>query len=190
MSTPPIPARLAHRPTRSGLAVPYISMEIDGQALLGEVRGIRVAECVVNRLCQACGQKILQRPFVFLVTQQMLDDGFSPEPPLHPECAAYSIKACPMVAGRMPTYSRAERDHTGKPCTVEGCDCGGIVTHNEGKRGEPSVPWFSAWIPDYQIAVRSTELPLVVGNVNGCLFTGAPVKVRPVPRPAVEGAVR
>src|SRR6476659_217163 len=112
MKPPPIPTRLAQRPTRNGLVVPYISMtDADGKAHLGQTRGIRVGECIVHGWCQICGTPLdRSRPLLFLVTQENIDDAFTGEPPLHPECAAYSITACPMIAGRMPTYAKHHPD--------------------------------------------------------------------------------
>lgn len=189
MPVPPIPERLAHRPTRSGLVVPYISITTgDGTAHLGQTRTKAVAECIVYRWCQICGRPLdRSRPLLFLATQQCIDEGFSTEPALHPECAAYSIKACPMVAGRMPTYAKHQTDLAGKPCPDPGCDCGGIVPGLPGRAGQTAPKWFRAWYRDYAIAVADEALGLVVGNVTGCGLLGEPVKIRPV-APAEAGS--
>jgi hypothetical protein len=160
--------------------VPYISLVQDGRAHLGGTRGIRVAKCIVDQLCQICGQKIEDRPTLFLCTQSMIDDGFTSEPPLHAVCGAYSAKACPMIAGRMATYAKHPHDATGQPCDVEGCDCGGWVTSGDGgKAGQLTEPWFRVWVSGYAIGVRE-EGPATVGNVSGAVFRGQIVKIRPV----------
>lgn len=182
MTPPPIPAHLAHRPTRSGLVVPYISITTaDGAAHLGQTRAKAVGECIVNYLCQICGRHLdRRRPLLFLATQEAIDDAFSTEPALHPECAAYSIKACPMVAGRMPTYAKHQTDLTGRPCGESGCDCGGIVSTLGGRAGQPAPAWFRAWYRDYVIAVADHDAGLVVGNVTGAALVGEPIKIRPL----------
>lgn len=183
MKPPPIPAHLAHRPVRGGLVVPYLSMTTaDGTAYLGQTRGKPVGECIVNRLCQICGRRLdPTRPLLFLVTQQNIDEAFTGEPALHPECAAYAIKACPMVAGRMPTYAKHQADHTGKPCSDPGCDCAGMVITAPGRAGQPApAAWFRAWYRDYAIAVADRTAGLVVGNVTGVGLLGNPIKIRPI----------
>jgi hypothetical protein len=179
VTAPPIPQRCADRPVVGGLVVPYISLVADGRTRLGGTRGIRVAECVVRGLCQICGQPLTDRPILFLATQTMIDEGFSSEPALHPECAAYSVKACPMVAGRTATYNRHPHDATGQHCGVDGCECGGWTTAEGGKAGEPAEAWFRVWVSGYAIGVREPG-PVTVGNVTGCVFTGRVVKVRQV----------
>lgn len=182
MKPPPIPAHLAHRPSRSGLVVPYVSMTTaDGTAHLGQTRSRPVGECIVNRLCQICGRPLDRaRPLLFLVTQQNIDEGFTSEPALHPECAAYAIQACPMVAGRMPTYAKHQADLVGKPCPDPGCDCLGIVATVPGRAGQPAPSWFQAWYRDYAIAVADPTAGLVVGNVTGIGLLGEPIKIRPI----------
>ncbi|PZG49852.1 hypothetical protein C1I98_11085 [Spongiactinospora gelatinilytica] len=57
--TPPIPLRLAGRPTQGGLVVPWISIHhADGRATLGAVHGSRVDTCLRSRCCQTCGEHL------------------------------------------------------------------------------------------------------------------------------------
>jgi hypothetical protein len=174
--------RLAHRPTRSGLVVPYISMTTaDGTAHLGQTRGKAVGECIVQCRCQICGRPLdRSRPLLFLVTQQNIDEGFTSEPALHPECAAYSIKACPMISGRMPTYAKHQADLTGLPCDEPGCRCAGIVSDVPGRAGQPAPDWYRAWYRDYGIGVADKTRGLTVGNITGAVLLGEPVKIRPL----------
>lgn len=180
MSVPPIPQRLARRPTRGGLVVPWISLQIGDRAHLGEVHNIKRVRCLVDGLCQIDGQPLGGGPYLFLGTQSAIDQGFSSEPPMHRECGAYSIRACPMVNGQMATWAKHKTDHTGKACPDPGCDCGGWVTEGGGGReGEPSEPWFQIWVTGWDIAVKE-EGPPTVGNVNGALFRGRIVRTRPI----------
>jgi len=184
VTAPPIPARCARRPLLGGLVVPYISLVAEGRTHLGGTHGKRVAECVAHYLCQICGQRLDPPPYLFLATQSMIDEGFSSEPALHPECAAYSVAACPMVAGAMATYNKAPHDVTGKPCGDPGCGCGGWTSDQSHVAGKPADAWFRVWVRSYAIGIREPG-PLTVGNVNGCAFKGQVVKVRPVARQAV-----
>lgn len=179
MAEIPIPERCAARPVHQGLVVPYVSLTIDGEVKFGQTHGIRVAECIVNHLCQICGRSLGPK-FVFLLAESMLAKRFSGEPALHPECAAYSTQACPMVGGRMRTYARAERDYTGKPCPDPACDCNGWVSDQHTNAGRPAEPWFSAWFTGYAIGIRDAARPLEVGNISGAVLDREPLKVRQI----------
>jgi hypothetical protein len=179
VSAIPVPQRCAERPLLGGLVVPYISLVAEGRTHLGGTHGIRVAECVTHYLCQICGEALGEPPYLFLATQTMLDEGISGEPALHPECAAYSQKVCPMVNGSMATYSRHPHDPSGKPCNLAGCDCGGWTSSDGENAGKPAEPWFRVWVRGYAIGVREAG-PVTVGNVTGCVFRGRVFKVRPV----------
>lgn len=177
---PPIPQRLASRPLSGGLVVPYISMPRPGHPgafILGETHGAKQGDCIVNYLCQIDGRPLGSPPYLFLGTQSAIDEGFSAEPALHPECAAYSVAACPMVNGSMPTYAKRERSHDGEPCGDPGCDCGGWTSTPGDKAGAPAEPWFRIWVFGYAIGVREPG-PLTVGNVNGAVFGGQIIKTR------------
>ena len=186
MTPPPIPQRLAHRPTVGGLVEPYISMRAGERVLLGQVKGIKVARCIVEQLCQICGRPLIPgAPFLFLGTQHVLDEHFSAEPALHPECAAYSMAACPMINGSMRTYSKHPFALDGRPCDDPGCDCTGYITHNPesgDKAGQPAEPWHQIWITDYTVGVRKPG-PLTADNVTGAVLTGRILKIREILRP-------
>jgi len=179
VSAPPVPRRCGGRPLSGGLVVPYISLVAQGRTRLGVAHGIKVAACVVDYLCQICGQALGDPPYLFLATQTMLDEGFSPEPALHPECAAYSVKACPTVAGRMATYNQHPHDPSGQPCDAPGCDCGGWTSPDGGTAGRQAEAWFRVWVRSYSIGLKEPG-PVTAGNVSGCGFKGQIIKVRPV----------
>lgn len=181
MAAPAIPQFLAHLPTRNGLVVPYISLEAAGRVHFGQTRGLRVARCFVEDLCQICGRGIEQRPYLFLATQGMIDDGFSSEPPLHPVCAKYSTQACPMLGGRMAVYAKHQADHTGTPCDDPDCSCPGIIRDDSGpgNAGEPAPAWFQAWYRNYAVGVRDASKPLAVGNITGAVLVDL-IKARPI----------
>lgn len=93
MTAVPIPQRCAGRPAQGGLVVPWISLPLaDGTFDLGNMHTSKVNTCFYQRRCQICGDRILGRT-VFFVPESKLDAMWAGEPPLHPECAAYSAKA-------------------------------------------------------------------------------------------------
>lgn len=186
MTAPPIPQRLAHRPTLGGLVVPYTSIQTTDRTSLGQSHGIKVGQCIVDKLCGVCGQSLDEQPgkrgpYLFLGTQESIDQGFSRDPANHPECAAYSIAACPMLHGGMKTYAKRPHDWTGKPCPDPGCDCGGWVATDpdEDRGGRPAEQWFRIWARDYVIAVRE-QGPVTVGNLSGAYFKDQIIKHRAV----------
>lgn len=182
MSAPPIPQRLARRPTLGGLVVPYVALTIGDRIHFGQTRGMKAARCIIDGLCQVDGKPLGAAPFLFLGTQSAIDEGFSSEAPLHPECAAYSAKACPMLNGAMRHYAKHDRSHTGEPCGDPGCDCGGWVSDPADKAGAPSEPWFQIWVSGYQLGVTDDTKPLTLETFNGAVFKGQIIKTRPIRR--------
>lgn len=188
----PIPQRCAGRPTQGGLVVPWISVQLgDAGFDLGNMHTSRVNTCFYQKRCQICGDRILGR-VVFFLAESALPEMHAGEPPLHPECAAYSAKACPMLNGRVRTYrkspSRSEGD-AGKHCNVPGCDCAGWRVSQDSQdreRGRPAEPWHAVWCTDYTITCPDEETQRLVAS--GAVPTGVslgaridhPLKVRPV----------
>jgi hypothetical protein len=182
--SPPIPARLAGRPTTpAGLVIPWISVVLaDGTAVLGNLHATRADQALLNKLCQICGQP-LDQPIVLFASESSHARGQTSEPGMHPECAAYSAKACPMVNGAMTRYHGGTGRVAGKPCSEPGCDCDGWIDTAPGpNRGRPAEPWFAIWVRDYAIGIdRATKRPnaaIYEYDKDGVRFT--PLKVRPL----------
>lgn len=186
-----IPQRLANRPTQGGLVVPWISVQLGDQGFdLGNMHTSRVNTCFYQKRCQICGDRIHGR-IVFFLTDSALTDMHAGEPPLHPECAAYSARACPMLAGRMRHYrtslSRAYGP-AGAYCDKPGCDCAGWQPSPDAssKAGQPAERWNAVWCADYTLTVPDEETAALIGRgaVPTRKMLGAridhPLKVRPV----------
>lgn len=178
MSKPAIPARCAARPTVGGLVVPAISVVLaNGRPVLGAVHRTKAMRCITGYLCQICEQP-LTRPLVVLVSERQLSKRYSPEAALHPECAAYSMSACPMLAGTQETY-RHSGSHIGSACSEPGCQCAGWVDADQNRpdiRGEPAGQWYAVWLDDYEIAITDRR------EVHGLAWRGiTPRRVRPIP---------
>lgn len=191
--TVPIPARLEARPRQGGLVVPWISVQLaDGTYDFGNVHNTRASLCFTQSRCQLDGERITGVPMVFFVSEPNLDGMTTQEPPVHPECAAYSRRACPMVAGSMKRYRRTpSRSHgpAGSKCFEPGCDCEGWVrTPGQGdtNAGLPAERWFMVWCRDFGITVpdEQTRRLVAAGAIPTGVSLGAkilsPLKVRPV----------
>jgi hypothetical protein len=177
MTAPPIPLRLAGRPTMGGLVVPWISVQHrDGRAILGAIHGSRTDTCIRQRRCQTCGDPLGER-IVLFARPRDIARGYIAEPALHPDCAAYSAKACPMINGSMTKYRTSPHKVDGKPCGEPGCDCAGWISADDQKArsDQPAEPWFALWITpgDYRTAVN--EHGKLVGIVVKDL---TPLKIR------------
>jgi hypothetical protein len=165
-TVPLVPATCAHRPTIGGLVRPWINIELadGGLDFRGQHRG-RAEKAITHKLCQVCGTG-LRRPIVLLGLAEHMRRLMFAEPPLHPECAAYTSHACPMVAGRMshhparPTLAEGPR---GARCPDEGCDCGGYVNHQPSERTEdrPAEAWYAVYVAAYT-AMRDQNGTLLV----------------------------
>jgi hypothetical protein len=108
--------------------------------------------------CQTCGERLLRPTVLFGGPEQVARLLFD-EPPLHPECALYASRACPMVAGRQERYRGSEpvsAGARGARCYVEGCDCGGWVPHPGPSSGatpnDPAHPWYAVYVSTYRLA--------------------------------------
>ena len=77
--------------------VPWFVMWIDGKPEFRIMDGKKVSRCLPERLCWTCGQKLNNR-VSFIVGPMCIVNRISGEPPSHPECAAYSVRACPFLS--------------------------------------------------------------------------------------------
>lgn len=170
---PPIPVALAHRPTIGGLVAPWVNVPLaDGGVDFRATHHSKWLRAWTEGICQTCGRSLTVRPVVFLGGRNEFA-GYFGEPPLHPECAAYAQRACPMVAGRQAAYGdRPELAHgqRGKTCPDPGCDCGGWTPHPGGAPhyGDPAHEWWALWADGWNLAA----------NPEGELLGGIPVGER------------
>lgn len=166
-----------------GVVVPFISVVAGGRPVLGSTHRAKADRCLMGRLCQVCGGPLGQ-PVVVLATTSQLALRYTSEPAMHPECARYSIMACPMVNGALTTYRAVDR-HLGTACDTEGCGCAGWVDSNYGatsKAGQPAEPWHTVWLDDYDLTANPD------GVLMGLSWQRIePLRVRPV-QPAPQEA--
>jgi hypothetical protein len=190
---PPIPASLAHRPVRGGLAQPWANVELaDGGTDFRSPHHTRYAEAWKRCLCQSCGRPAGDPAVLICGPRQILNRRYD-EPPLCPPCALYVSRACPMVNGRTVTYPdrpRVSEGHRGEKCGKPGCGCAGWqVTdpeHSADQGGQPNLPWYACWIHpgDYTVTAHKITKPCSDRGcehehliVNGCLLNVPPLKI-------------
>lgn len=164
---PPIPAGLAHRPTVGGLVIPWVQVRLaDGGADFRATHHTKWLQAWTHGLCQICGLA-LDTPVVLLGGPAQLEAYFD-EAPLHPWCAAYATKACPMLAGRLQRFADRQHlseGHRGQTCPDPGCQCGGWTPNTTTDRaGEPAHPWWAVWARSWTLAATP----------DGRLLGGAP----------------
>jgi hypothetical protein len=164
ITMPPIPAWLHHLSTVGGLVVPWISPRTaNGRYLLGSVDHDRMGQALLRRSCGVCGVP-LGRRLVLMMRLSDLPRRCTNEPALHPQCAAYTIAACPMVGGRLDHYrsSPPRLDAT----MLSAPD----VTIRQGAAAEP---WFAVWLADYRVIIDH-------GNLAASYVDTQPLRIRPV----------
>lgn len=190
---PPIPASLADRPVRGGIAQPWVNVELaDGGVDFRSTHHTRYEAAWSRCLCQSCGQPTGDRAVLVCGPRQILNRKYD-EPPVCPPCALYTSKACPMVAGRTEVYPdrpKISAGHRGAKCTDPGCNCDGwVITdpeHSADQGGQRALPWYACWIRpgDYtvtahKIVSRCSDLGCEHERliVNGCILNVPPLKI-------------
>lgn len=170
---PPVPVQLAHRPTLAGLVVPYVTPQaIDGRWLFGVIDQQRLWQCLTRRLCQICGQP-LDQPFVLLLRETDLPRQRISEPGSHPVCAAYTIRACPMVAGTISRYrsTPVRLDQHMLP-----------ASDTPARLGTPAEVWYAVWLDHYDVIIDA------INGLPAASFAGIqPRRVRRVSPAAARG---
>lgn len=179
---PPIPARCADRPTIGGRVIPWINVRLaDGGVDFRAQHTARLHTALDDRRCQVCSQP-LTAPMVLLGGPTQLQQLLFDEPPLHPECAVYTSRACPVVNGTVTTLPHGRKlseGSRGERCPVEGCDCGGWIPNADGRQ-KPTEPhlWYAVYANGFTTAMAPD------GDVLGALLVPDQVlKVRLVSRP-------
>lgn len=149
---PPIPVHLADFPTVGGLVVPYITLRHrNGTAALGLVDYSRMVHCFEEHRCGVCAEPVRDR-MVFLMRSLDLIRARSAEPGLCPPCAAYTMAACPMIAGRMAHYRRSQPAFISRRCDDPECTCSQWASTPEPQRyGHTAEQWFALWTTEYRL---------------------------------------
>jgi hypothetical protein len=161
-TVPPIPVWLAHLPTVGGLVIPWITPRIaDCRYLFGSVDGDRMEQALLRRWCGVCGRPHADR-LVLLMRLSDFPRQCINEPALHPQCAAYTLAACPMVAGHLDHYRSTLPwlDTTMAPAPD--------VTARQSASAEP---WFAVWLDGYRVVTDH-------GNLAASYADTRPLRIR------------
>jgi hypothetical protein len=165
----PMPPRIARLPrTKHGLPVPYIAeTHEDGSPNLGMVESAISGICHEENLCSICGERLAPAERTFITGPSCVfgsDYGCS-DPPMHEECARYSLRVCPhlvapgsvSVAITAPRYRRRYvRYH---PTHFRGREVADYWPHRPYKR----VEW---WSRGKQVIDRDEILALLAGETE------------------------
>ena len=96
----PLPVRMRNRPVSAkGYPVPWFVQHKDetGEWDFRVVRGERYVEAHVKQLCWVCGQP-LGRFRTFCIGPMCAVNRITSEPPVHRECAEWSVVVCPFLS--------------------------------------------------------------------------------------------
>lgn len=203
---PPIPASLAHRPVRGGLAQAWVNAQLaDGGADFRSPHTARYEMAWRNCLCQSCGRSAGPRAVLVCGPRQVLTLHYD-EPPVCPPCTVYARQACPFVSGRSTAYPdrpRITEGHRGARCADPSCGCAGWLEtdpeHAADMAGQPNLPWYACWISpgDYIITAhkavtrcsdRGCEHERLL--IDGANLTRLPLKIQLLSEPGREVARR
>lgn len=107
-----VPERLARRPRDArGYPVLFTShVREDGTPDFRVSDPDRVLEAAQRRLCGVCGER-LGYWIVFLSGPQGCANRCFADPPMHPECAEFSVAVCPYLATRAERSAAMQREH-------------------------------------------------------------------------------
>lgn len=176
--SPGIPLRLLNRPNVGGLVVAYATLQLpDGRWRFGAVDVDRQTKALNDRLCQSCGTG-LERRIVFAIRDMDLDTMSADEPGMHPEYAAYTAAACPMLAGRI---SHHQSNSAETQLATLGIAFYGDPT-TQSRLGRPTPPWNLIWTIDYRLYTHPQTRQLAARILPEQLL-----RVRPI-TPATEKA--
>ncbi|MGC5664529.1 hypothetical protein ACN261_29515 [Micromonospora sp. WMMD723] len=177
MTAPDVPALLASRPLVGGLAVPWITVRMpDGRYRFGAVDYHRHRRALRDRLCQTCGGPLDPARIVFAMRDSDLKLLVSPEPGMHPVCADYSARSCPMLAGRLP-------HHRASDPAAHLADLG-VTSHGDptgSRAAAPAERWHLLWATDYQPIIN----PLT-GQPAALVLPEQILRVRPTGPPPLR----
>lgn len=95
---------------RVGYPVPWFVAFIDGEPDFRVIRADGVECAVLGELCWLCGEQ-LGAEHSFVIGPMCAVNRTSAEPPAHPACAEWAVRACPFLS--TPRMTRREIDLTG-----------------------------------------------------------------------------
>lgn len=193
---PAVPASCAHRPTIGGLVIPAVNVRLAGGGVDFRARHQTVLErSWLKTRCQVCDRPA-GRPVVLFGGPDELAAGQFDESPVCTACAAYTSRACPMIAGRQdrsPARPRLSEGRRGGACPDPACGCDGWVPLDTDQAEEREArAWYAVFIDPAGYAVTVEETGTVRAGrrhrriaVHGGRLTAPPLKVVQVSEPGI-----
>lgn len=124
---PPLTPRIAKLPVdERGYPIPFFVGYVGGKPEFRMADRNKLIACILQKLCWVCGQR-LKAPSVFIIGPMCMFNRISAEPPVHEECALWSVKGCPFMA--KPNMVRREHE---KIAALGGPGAGMMITRNPG----------------------------------------------------------
>ena len=165
---PDVPVHLQDRPRSGGLVVPWITPAThNGLYLFGKITDLAQYRCLTGRLCQVCSRHLDARAVLF-ARESDLAYACASEPAVCPPCAAYSARACPMLAGRRVRYRGSEHP------TLAGIP---LAADQLLRQSAPAEPWYAVWVDAYDVISH----PAQPGTLAASWRRFPPLRIRPVP---------
>jgi hypothetical protein len=102
----PIPEHLKHLPVYRGFPVPYFVPRghKEGEFLFKFADKQRILNCVRYHKCCICFKPLFRKRYYFVSGPKGLANHVDSHPPMHEECARYSLEVCPHLF-----FEKAER---------------------------------------------------------------------------------
>jgi hypothetical protein len=109
----PLPKRIAALPLdpERGYPIPFFVALVEGKPDFRIADADKVQLCRQEQLCWICGQK-LGRFMTFVIGPMCAVNRISAEPPMHRECAEFSVRVCPFLLN--PNQKRNPKKIEGK----------------------------------------------------------------------------
>jgi hypothetical protein len=115
---PPPPPNIARlRVDKRGYPVPWFVAWVNGEPEFRAMDPEKIVTAVKQQRCWVCGQRRYGAG-AFVIGPMCIVNRTSAEPPSHPECAEYSVRACPFLT--KPQMTRREGGFAAPTCQPAG----------------------------------------------------------------------
>jgi len=125
---PPLTERIRKLPVdERGYPVPFFVAWLDGKPEFRMADQRKQERCRKHSLCWVCGELLNEPELAFVIGPMCGLNRISAEPPMHKECADWSVRGCPFL--NKPNMERREHD---KIAGIGSAGGGVMLTRNPG----------------------------------------------------------
>jgi hypothetical protein len=176
---PPMPPQIAALPVARGYPIPFFVPWVNGAPEFRAADARKRAWCVKHRACWVCGTKLpAAEDFAFLVGPMCAVNFTTAEPPMHPECAEWSARACPFVV--RPHMDRRRNDDLAVKTHSPG---GHMIERNPGA----VVLWLTTTYREVPDGMGGTIMQMGAPSAVRCFAEGRAATVDEVRRSIATG---